>query len=128
MSTEDNTVRTCALRLAEASQREAKALGFDWQSAEPVFEKVLEELDELKEAVAKKQRVDIEEELGDLLFTVVNLSRHLEICPQRALLEANTKFIRRFDRVKALADARNINMNTSNIVMLEALWSEIKSR
>ncbi|WP_371195450.1 MazG nucleotide pyrophosphohydrolase domain-containing protein [Glaciecola sp. SC05] len=91
-----------------------------------MFDKVAEELDEVKEALLLKNKAAVEEELGDLLFAVVNLSRHLEVCPQHALSMASSKFNQRFDKVKSLAKLRNIDMTNAHIDTLEALWTEIK--
>jgi ATP diphosphatase len=122
------TDKNCVLLSAQSIQLEAKQLGFDWPNALPVFDKVAEELGEVREAVAIKQAADVEEEIGDLLFAVVNLARHLDVCPQKALAMAKQKFSQRFDKVKSLAEHRNIDMNMANIDVLEALWTEIKQR
>lgn len=116
----------CILLKAKDIQLNAKQLGFDWGSPEPVFEKVSEELDEVKHAREHKHQKDIEEELGDLLFAVVNLCRHLDVCPQHALSIANHKFNMRFDKVLNLAKARNLVLKDLSLETLDVLWNEIK--
>jgi ATP diphosphatase len=108
-------------------QVEAKHLGFDWPEAMPVFDKVLEELDEVKEAFTLNDRAAQQDELGDLLFAVVNLCRHLEIPPSDALMQATDKFSHRFEIVKSLVAEREMNMQEVSIDQLEALWEEAKS-
>jgi ATP diphosphatase len=123
----DRRLIACALHDAEKIQRDAKSLGFDWPDVFPVFDKVAEELSEVKDALATKQYEDVEEEVGDLLFAAVNLARHLNVSPSHALVLANQKFSLRFEDVKHLAAIRNINMAKADIALLEALWTEVKS-
>ncbi|MFC4701647.1 MazG nucleotide pyrophosphohydrolase domain-containing protein [Glaciecola siphonariae] len=116
------------LSAAQQIQLDAKALGFDWPDVQPVFAKVLEELDEVKEAVAHQTKAQVIEELGDLLFAVVNLARHLDVPAEHALQLANQKFNQRFGAVKAIAEQRNINMKLADIDTLERIWLEVKSK
>jgi len=88
------------LNIAHKTQQQASELGFDWDNPWPVFDKVTEELNELQEACLHKTPEDQEEELGDLLFSVVNLARHLNICPDKSLAGATEKFHKRFTKVK----------------------------
>lgn len=125
MKKEDRPVD--CLSEAEQVQVEAKHLGFDWPEALPVFDKVLEELNEVKEAFTRNDKAAQQDELGDLLFAVVNLCRHLEIAPSDALMQATDKFSNRFAIVKALARQREIKMKESSIEQLEGLWEEAKS-
>ena len=76
--------------------KKARAVGFDWSETNGVFKKVFEEVDELKAAIVSNNKDEIENELGDLFFTLVSLSRHLNVNPENALRGANSKFIKRF--------------------------------
>ena len=111
-----------------ALQLHAKALGFDWSEPMPVFDKVLEELDEVKDAFVDQSASEMHEELGDLLFAVINLSRHLQVDPTSALAQANEKFSQRFTEVEALAEAEQINMLEADLETLEALWRRVKQK
>lgn len=115
--------------LMEATKLGSKAssIGFDWNSAAPVFDKLQEELDELQQAVASGRSSDQEEELGDVLFTVVNLARKLGVQSEFALRASNAKFRRRFAAMEASA------LSTSSIAdlateELERLWGRAKAR
>jgi uncharacterized protein YabN with tetrapyrrole methylase and pyrophosphatase domain len=85
------------LQEAERIQREAAALGFDWTDIADVFTKIQEELNELREAWLHQNKENLEHELGDLLFSVVNVSRFLDISCEQALAAANARFVRRFN-------------------------------
>ena len=106
-------------------QRKAAAVGFDWPTAEGPRAKVVEELDELDGAGSEPER---EDELGDLLFAVVNLARHLEVDPETALRAASAKFRRRFEQVEAAAAARGLDLAELDLAALDALWDEAKGR
>lgn len=108
-------------------QQEAAELGFDWPDVEPVFDKLLEEIQEVKQAVHTKESMErIEDELGDLIFQAINLCRHLQVNPSKALSRGKAKFETRFSRVKAKAKAHSLDLNTLNLKELEALWLEAK--
>jgi MazG family protein len=111
-----------ALLQAEKVQKRAAKVGFDWPDAEPVFDKVREELSELSSASAEHQ----EEELGDVLFSVVNLARKLKINPETALAAANLKFERRFRSIEHLARGRGLEMEKMTLAELDKLWDEAK--
>ncbi len=115
-----------ALKRADKIQKRAARVGFDWPNAAPVFDKIKEETDEVKEAVARSNEVDIEEELGDLLFSVVNLTRHYGVDAEMALAKANKKFSGRFMHVEQLARDQNADMNALSLQELDALWDEAK--
>ena len=100
----------------------AAKLNFDWEKAEDIFKKIEEEIEEVKEAVQTDKKEKIEEEIGDLLFTVVNLSRKLKVDPETALKRANNKFINRFGRI---LEKLNKNPNLSVEEMNEE-WDRIK--
>jgi MazG family protein len=111
------------LRALRISERAAKR-GFDWRlgDAEAVRAKVLEELDEFRAEVASADAEAMREELGDWLFAMANLSRHLGIDPEGALQGANEKFISRFRRMESAASERGENMEDMTLCALEGLW------
>ncbi len=115
-----------ALMRATKIQSKAKKAGFDWDNIDDVFAKLDEEISELKEAYASGRKTDIEEELGDVLFTAVNLSRFLDCDAEEALTSSNDKFISRYTRVEDLARERNIDMKNTPLSELDKLWEEIK--
>jgi uncharacterized protein YabN with tetrapyrrole methylase and pyrophosphatase domain len=114
-----------SLKQAEALQRAAAAQGFDWNALAELWPKLSEEIAELQEAVGQTpaRRLD---ELGDLLFMVVNLARHLGVDPQAALQGANAKFQRRYAHVIAHADTLPPLGSPERLERMEALWVEAK--
>ena len=113
-----------ALWRAEKVQKKAKKAGFDWSDAQGAVDKLSEELSELKEAMA--QGTNVHEELGDLLFAAVNVSRFVEADPEGALNAATEKFISRFAKVEALASAQGKDMKEMSLSELDALWEQVK--
>jgi nucleoside triphosphate diphosphatase len=112
------------LRAAKIQQR-AAGIGFDWPDAHAVFDKIAEEIGELKiELNRDADRASLENEMGDILFAAANLARKLDIDPEAALRRATGKFERRFRRVEALAVERATG---SDLEALDALWREVKS-
>jgi ATP diphosphatase len=109
-------------------QLECAKLGFDWLDVAPVFDKVLEEIEEVKAEVYadKQQQQKIQDEIGDLLFAVVNLSRHLAVNPEIALEKASQKFTKRFMLVEQFAAAQDVELTSLNIDALELLWQKAK--
>lgn len=107
-------------------QKRAANVGFDWPDVAPVFDKVTEETNELREAVNEGDRDQIMEEFGDLLFSVANLARHLEIDPERALRGANAKFVRRFEAVEIKLTEQGATLEQSDLAGMEAMWNEVK--
>ena len=103
-------------------------MGFDWPDINPVWDKLHEELTEVQEAVASGNSNAIEDELGDLLFTVVNLTRHSAIDAESALTRASEKFSRRFRQVERQAVAEGLQLNTMETDQLDALWERAKHR
>jgi tetrapyrrole methylase family protein / MazG family protein len=114
------------LSRADKIQSRASAVGFDWTDADPVFDKVGEELDELRAAAEDPELAT--DELGDVLFAVVNLSRHLGVDPEIALARANDKFAARFRVVEHLAAERGQELRELSLEQLDALWDEAKRR
>lgn len=108
-------------------QKRAARVGFDWTNAQDVLAKISEETDELAEAMDKKDRDHVEEEYGDLLFALANLSRHLDVDPEAALRRANEKFIRRFQHIEKSFAARGENLKDANLDEMEAVWEEAKT-
>ncbi len=116
-----------ALTRARKLGRRAAATGFDWPDASGPHAKIIEELAELDQArAAGGDRSRLEAELGDLLFSVVNLARHLELDPETALRGANARFARRFARVEQGLATRNLTAGSAGPELLDALWAEAK--
>ncbi|WP_318389729.1 nucleoside triphosphate pyrophosphohydrolase [Enterobacter sp.] len=117
-----------ALMRAQKIQKRCSTVGFDWTSLGPVVEKVYEEIDEVmdeaKQAVVDQARV--EEEMGDLLFATVNLSRHLGVKAEVALQKANQKFERRFREVERIVAERGLTMTGVDLVTMEEVWQQVK--
>lgn len=116
-----------ALLRALRIQQKAATVGFDWPSDEPVWDKVHEEIYELKRAAEQKDRAQIEEEFGDLLFSLVNVSRFIDINPEDALRKTTEKFIRRFKKIEQAFEDKGTEMRESSLEELDAAWEEIKS-
>jgi ATP diphosphatase len=113
-----------ALMRAEKLQRRASSVGFDWNDTGLVIEKIAEEAREVAEAQTQAER---EEEVGDLLFVVANLARHLKVDPEAALRGANAKFTRRFRHIESSLAARGTEMGNTSLEDMEALWQEAKA-
>jgi tetrapyrrole methylase family protein / MazG family protein len=114
--------------LVEAQQITSKAagVGFDWENVEQVFDKMREELDELAHARASAVQDDIEDELGDLLFVMVNIARFLKVDPEQALRKTNAKFRRRFGYVEDRLREQGKSLQDSGIEEMEGLWQQAK--
>lgn len=113
-----------ALWRAEKVQKKAKKAGFDWPDVSGALDKLSEEIEELKTAVAEGS--NIEEELGDLLFSAVNVSRFVKVDTEQALTKATDKFIDRFRKVEAQAQAEGRPMEEMSLAELDALWERAK--
>ncbi len=113
-----------ALWRAEKVQKKAKKAGFDWPDAQGAVDKLSEELSELREAMA--QGTNVEEELGDLLFAAVNVSRFVHADPEETLNAATEKFISRFAKVEELARAQGQDMAQMSLTELDKLWEAVK--
>jgi len=114
-----------ALTRAEKLQRRAGTIGFDWNNAQLVLEKVAEEAREILAAETQDER---EDEIGDLLFVIANLARHLKVDPEAALRRTNAKFTRRFQHIEAALAAQGIKPGDSSLEEMEALWLEAKAK
>lgn len=117
-----------ALMKAQKVQSKAKKAGFDWRDAEGAFDKIAEETAELKAALASGVKDDIEDELGDLFFSAVNVARFCDCDAETALEKATKKFMKRFTVTEQLASERGIDMKTSSLEELDKLWEEAKKR
>lgn len=117
-----------ALSRAAKLQKRAAQVGFDWPDALPVLDKVREELDEMLEAMSENDPQAIAEELGDLLFVVVNLARHLKVEPEAALRAANGKFERRFRFIEQALREAGRPIENCSLDELDALWGEAKQQ
>ena len=119
-----------ALLRAEKLQKRAARVGFDWPGPEPVFDKVLEEVAELRDATGAPAARDpdaVAEEVGDLLFACVNLARHVGVDPEAALRAANAKFTARFRRIEAALAESGQNARDVGLAELDRLWEQAKS-
>jgi ATP diphosphatase len=116
-----------ALKQAQKLGKRASYVGFDWPDTQGVRAKIAEELTELSAAECSGKQQDVDEELGDLLFAVVNLARHLKVDPEQALMNANRKFERRFRSMEADARADNLNLSKLDLDALEGLWQRAKN-
>ena len=115
-----------SLTRANKIQKRAKSVGFDWQNENDVIRKIDEEIDELKRAKASKNKEDISEEIGDLFFTLINLSRHYKLEPEDIIRKANLKFETRFRKMEDEANKTKVNLEDLEINELETLWQKIK--
>ena len=115
-----------ALVRAAKLGRRAAQVGFDWPGAAGVLEKVREEIEELQRALATGDSAHVREELGDLLFSVAQLSRHLDVDPEAALRDAGGKFERRFRRIEAFLAEEDRTAADASMAELEALWARAK--
>ena len=109
-------------------QKKASSIKFDWKDLNDVINKVDEEMSELKEAINNNNKLHIEEVLGDLLFTIVNLSRHLKLDPEQTLRKSNNKFISRFNIMENILDEKNIEWHDLKNSDLLTLWNKAKDQ
>ena len=115
-----------ALVAAYKLQEKAAKLGFDWDELDPVWAKVSEEMDEFKEAIAQKDRENMEKEAGDVLFSLINLLRWYKISGENALNRTNTKFRQRFLHVEACVNQSDRSWEDFSLAELDAFWEEAK--
>ncbi|MHA1189872.1 MAG: nucleoside triphosphate pyrophosphohydrolase, partial [Alphaproteobacteria bacterium] len=125
----DIPVALPALMRAGKIQKRAARVGFDWTDLAPVLAKIAEELDEVRAEMAAQapDQTKISDEVGDVLFAVANLARHLKIDPEDALHRANRKFIRRFGQMEDAALAGDTDLDALSLDELEALWAAAKA-
>ena len=115
-----------ALMRADKVQKRAKKAGFDWDNVKDASKKLDEELEEFKEALLENDGAQAEEEFGDLLFSMVNVSRFMGINSEKALHAATDKFINRFEKTEIIAQKKGIDMKKSSLETLDRLWEEAK--
>ncbi len=115
-----------SLMRAEKIQKKAAKVGFDWDNVDGALDKIVEETEELKQAVSEGDSNAQAEELGDLLFSVVNVSRFLKVDSEKALYDACDKFTDRFKSLELLAEKRGIDIKTASLSQLDSLWEEVK--
>ena len=127
----DDVSRTLpSLMRAEKLQKRAAKEGFDWTSIKDVLAKVYEELEEVQQEVDAKvqEKERLEDEIGDLFFSCINLSRHAGVDSEQSLRKANLKFERRFRALEELANGKRLQVNEMNTDELEELWKEVKNK
>lgn len=117
-----------AMVKATRIQEKAKQVGFEWEHKDQVWEKVEEETAELMQALATKNEAAIEEEFGDLLFSLVNYARFIGVDPEAALAKTNFKFIWRFQQMEAAATAEGKALQTMTLAEMDELWNQIKKK
>ena len=115
-----------SLTKAKRIQEKASGVGFDWDKLDQVYNKLYEEIDELNIAIKENDPNNIEEELGDILFSIVNLSRHINVNPEVALDKSVIKFISRFQKLESYMDKENIDFKKQSLSDLDKLWDKIK--
>jgi nucleoside triphosphate diphosphatase len=115
-----------ALTRALKLQQRAAKVGFDWDHAEPILDKIEEEIAELRVEISAGENDKARGEYGDLLFAMVNLGRHLKVDPEDALKAANNKFRRRFRHIEEGLEKAGANLEAASLAEMEALWNEAK--
>ena len=107
-------------------QEKAKQVGFEWDNKEDVFKKVQEEINELQEAIMEQNQVHIEEEFGDVMFSLINYARFLKIDAEGALEKTNKKFMYRFQQIETIATERGKALQDMTLGEMDAIWNEVK--
>ena len=116
-----------ALVKAMRLQEKAKQTGFEWDTTSQVWDKVKEEVTELEEVVQTGNKEQIEDEFGDVMFSLVNYSRFLDIDAENALERTNKKFQRRFQAMEAMALQQGRTLNDMNLTEMDTLWNQVKA-
>ena len=116
-----------AMYRARQIQKDAAEFGFDWPDIHPVFDKLEEELEELKQAFRSGDKAAISDELGDLLFVCINVARHAKVNAEMSLRNTNQKFLRRFAYVQQQMKAAGIEMDQRQLEAMEQFWQESKT-
>ncbi|WP_196891532.1 nucleoside triphosphate pyrophosphohydrolase [Aureivirga marina] len=115
-----------AMVKASRIQEKARGVGFDWENKEQVWEKVQEELDELQVEIKKEDKDQMESELGDVLFSIINYARFLNINPENALERTNKKFIHRFQYLEEKARENNLDLTEMTLEEMDFYWNQAK--
>ena len=116
-----------ALLKASRLTEKAARVGFDWRQAEDVFAKIDEEIGELHEAIGEKDQKKIHDEIGDLLFSIANIARKLDVNAEEALQSANRKFMRRFESMESSVRSNGRNLDQLTLEQMDALWDQAKA-
>lgn len=116
-----------ALTEALKLQERAAKVGFDWSAPEPILDKIEEEVDELRVALREGDKSKVSDELGDLIFAVVNIGRHVKADPEQALRGTNTKFRRRFNHIEMVLDAEGEGLEAASLERMEEIWQAAKA-
>lgn len=127
----DDVSRTLpSLMRAEKLQRRAAREGFDWPNVKGVVDKVYEELQEVQQELdaEEQEHIKLEDEIGDLIFSCINLSRHAGVDAELSLRKANLKFERRFRALEKMAEDKNVQVSDMTTDELEALWQQVKKQ
>ena len=115
-----------AIVKANRIQEKVRGVGFDWEKREQIWDKVLEEIQELKTEIEKHNTESIESELGDVLFSIINASRLYSIDPEAALEKTNRKFIKRFNYLEQETMTKGISLHDMTIDEMNVIWEEAK--
>ena len=117
-----------SLQRAEKIQKRASRAGFDWDQTEDVLPKLQEEIDEIEESIRNDDITEIEMEIGDLLFSVVNLCRFLNVQPEEALRKSTRKFVDRFQRMETALERTNKKFKDYDLSTLDQIWEQVKQQ
>ena len=115
-----------SLLRAKKLQKRAARVGFDWKDANKVIDKIEEELEELKIEHSKNNKDKLAEEVGDILFTIVNLTRHYDLDPEDIMRRSNLKFEQRFKAMEKYAEHNDLKLDGMSVAQLEEVWQKIK--
>ncbi|WP_028748120.1 nucleoside triphosphate pyrophosphohydrolase [Rhizobium mesoamericanum] len=116
-----------ALTEALKLQERAAKVGFDWSAPEPILDKIEEEIGELRVALAEGDQTKVSDELGDLIFAIVNIGRHVKADPEQSLRGTNTKFRRRFNHIETVLDAEGETLEAASLERMEEIWQAAKA-
>jgi ATP diphosphatase len=116
-----------ALTEALKLQERAAKVGFDWSQPEPILDKIEEEIDELRAALRSGETAKVSDELGDLIFAVVNIGRHVKADPEQALRGTNTKFRRRFNHIETVLSSEGETLEAASLARMEEIWQAAKA-
>ncbi|WP_439506326.1 nucleoside triphosphate pyrophosphohydrolase [Sediminibacterium sp.] len=109
-------------------QEKAKQVGFEWENKADVWKKVDEEIEELKQAEIQQNQSEIEAEFGDILFSLINYARFLQVDPEAALEKTNQKFIQRFKAMESLALSKGLKLTDLSLIQMDEIWNSIKKK
>ena len=116
-----------SLTRAQRLQEKASLVGFDWDNIEPIWDKLYEEIEELKQANKMGEKIKIQEEIGDVLFTIVNISRFLDIPAEDMLRKSNEKFIQRFKNIERELKLKGIPIEKATSKQMNIIWDRVKN-